>query len=125
MIIFLTKCVSCIARSIVSCVKYLNAQTLTQVALSGTNYIQSANIAAILVKSKAKRFSMLGTVGGILYGICRMIICVSSFLVIYHKFKFDNKYVEDIGLGDLTAGRTGNMRIAICIVKIIFKKTKN
>lgn len=121
-VLFITRCISCLANALVSCVKYLNAQTLTQVALSGTNYFTSAKIASILVKTRAKRFGMLGTVGGILFGISRVIICISSFLVVYHKFDFDKKYALDVGLGDLSAGRTGNMRLLVCIVKKISLK---
>lgn len=117
LILFLLKCISCFMKIFLATIEYLNAHTLTQVALSGANYMDSSKTSYLLLNSEKRRFSVHSTISGIIFGLSRFIIPCMSVLLAYQNYDSKNELIEHFGMGNLILGKKGNINILVCLVK--------
>jgi hypothetical protein len=77
------KCIECCLWCFEKCVKFMNRQAYIQVALMGTNFLQSAKNAFFLLLRNIVRFGILTSLGTVIYYVGYLFIMAATTVVGY------------------------------------------
>ena len=77
--------VTLLSTGLLKFVAYMNSYTLTQVAISSENYHPASVVSGKLIRNNHNRFGILGFVGGLMYGFCRLVIVVFAVYLSFWK----------------------------------------